>query len=206
MKGSKSTGLNRMAFFLIPLGIAVNFIGGQIVTLLKLPIFLDAVGTMLVGALCGPIYSVIVALITGLLMGITSPTALFYIGNYFAVGISAGWFARWNYFNNIWKSVIYGVIIGLVCGIFGSIVTVAAFGGFSASALGLITGFIHRTFNLSIPVSNMISEVFADIIDKIPSAIATFLIVKSIPNRFLLKLPLGNRYIRHDKINQRHSA
>jgi len=42
---------NKMAFYLIPLGIAVNFVLGQIVQLLKLPVYFDAVGTMVVGAL-----------------------------------------------------------------------------------------------------------------------------------------------------------
>lgn len=35
MKGSKN--VSKMAFFLLPLGIAVNFIGGQVATLLNLP-------------------------------------------------------------------------------------------------------------------------------------------------------------------------
>ena len=50
MKGSKN--VSKMAFFLLPLGIAVNFIGGQVATLLNLPIYLDAIGTMVVAALC----------------------------------------------------------------------------------------------------------------------------------------------------------
>ena len=74
MKGSKN--VSKMAFFLLPLGIAVNFIGGQVATLLNLPIYLDAIGTMVVVALCGPIYSVATALVTGLLMSITHPTNL----------------------------------------------------------------------------------------------------------------------------------
>ena len=90
MKGSKN--VSKMAFFLLPLGIAVNFIGGQVATLLNLPIYLDAIGTMVVAALCGPVYSVATALVTGLLMSITSPTNLVYIGNYLAVGLFSGLF------------------------------------------------------------------------------------------------------------------
>ena len=167
MKGSKSIG--KMAFFLLPLGIAVNFIGGQVAHLLNLPIYLDAIGTMVVAALCGPIYSVATALITGLLMSITAPTNLIYIGNYLAVG--------------------------LFCGIAGSTVTVAVLGGYSASIRGIITAFLAQTFSLSIPVANMLSEISTDILDKIPSAIITYLLVFRIPNKFLLKLPYGNKYI-----------
>lgn len=195
MARNTQKSLNKMAFFLVPLGIAVNFIGGQIVVLLKLPIYLDSIGTMVVGALCGPVYSIIVALTTGLLMGITSPTSLFYLGNYLAVGLFSGLFAKWGYFTKLWKAIVYGIIIGVICGVCGSIVTVAAFGGYSASPTGIITGMIHKSFGIGIPLANMISETFSDVIDKIPSAIATFLIAKSVPNRFLLKLPLGDKYI-----------
>ena len=193
MKGSKNIG--KMAFFLLPLGIAVNFIGGQVAHLLNLPIYLDAIGTMVVAALCGPIYSVATALITGLLMSITAPTNLIYIGNYLAVGLFSGLFSYWGFFKNVWKSCIAGAVVGLFCGIAGSTVTVAVLGGYSASIRGIITAFLAQTFSLSIPVANMLSEISTDILDKIPSAIITYLLVFRIPNKFLLKLPYGNKYI-----------
>ncbi len=194
----KTKKISKMALYLVPLGIAVNFVCGQIVMLLKLPLYLDAVGTMIVGALCGPIYSIATALLTGLLLSITYPSNLFYLGNYFMVGLTAGLFAGWGYFKNIWKAAIYGLIIGVICGVCGSIVTVAVYGGYTASPTGIITGFIVKTFNLGLFPANTISECFSDIIDKIPSAIFTFLIVRAIPNRFLLKLPYGDKYIRQN--------
>ena len=196
---TKQKSVSKMAFFLLPLGIAVNFIGGQIATLLNLPIYLDAIGTMVVAALCGPFYSVATALITGLLMSITHPTNLIYIGNYLAVGLFSGLFAYWGFYKNVWKSCIAGAVVGLFCGIAGSIVTVAVLGGYSASIRGIITAFLAQTFSLSIPVANMLSEISTDILDKIPSAIITFLRVFRIPNKFLLKLPYGDRYIRDVK-------
>ena len=194
MKGSKN--VSKMAFFLLPLGIAVNFIGGQVATLLNL----DAIGTMVVAALCGPVYSVATALVTGLLMSITHPTNLVYIGNYLAVGLFSGLFAYWGFYKNVWKSCIAGAVVGLFCGVAGSshrasTVTVAVMGGCSASIRGIITAFLAQTFSLSIPVANMLSEISTDILDKIPSAIITYLLVFRIPNKFLLKLPYGNKYI-----------
>ena len=163
--------------------------------MLNLPIYLDAIGTMVVAALCGPIYSVATALITGLLMSITAPTNLIYIGNYLAVGLFSGLFSYWGFFKNVWKSCIAGAVVGLFCGIAGSTVTVAVLGGYSASIRGIITAFLAQTFSLSIPVANMLSEISTDILDKIPSAIITYLLVFRIPNKFLLKLPYGNKYI-----------
>lgn len=187
---------NKMAFYLIPLGIAVNFVLGQIVLLLKLPVYFDAVGTMVVGALCGPVYSIITALVTGCLLSITQPNNLLYLGNYFIVGLSAGLVASWGWFKGIGKTVLYGIIIGLLCGLAGSTVTVLVYGGYTASPTGVITGFIVKTFHLGLFLANTISEGLSDVVDKIPSAIITLIAVRSIPNRFLLKLPYGDKYIR----------
>lgn len=151
---------------------------------------------MVVAALCGPAYSVATALITGLLMSITHPTNLMYIGNYLAVGLFSGLFSYLGFYKNVWKSCIAGAVVGLFCGIAGSLVTVAALGGYSASIRGIITAFLAQTFSLSIPVANMLSEISTDVLDKIPSAIITFLLIFRIPNKFLLKLPYGNKYIR----------
>ena len=43
-----------MTWVLIPVAIAINIAVGQIVVLLKLPVYLDSIGTVLVGIICGP--------------------------------------------------------------------------------------------------------------------------------------------------------
>ena len=63
MNTTRRGGLNSTALALIPLAIAINIAGGQLVKVLKLPIYLDSIGTVLTGALLGPW----IGLITGLL-------------------------------------------------------------------------------------------------------------------------------------------
>src|SRR5690606_2835464 len=58
---------------LIPLGTAINLVGGQVASQLKLPLFLDSIGTAIVAAIMGPwagaasgvLYNVIASLISG---------------------------------------------------------------------------------------------------------------------------------------------
>lgn len=45
---------NTQTWVLIPIAITINIAVGQIVLLLKLPVFLDLIGTVLVAVLCGP--------------------------------------------------------------------------------------------------------------------------------------------------------
>ncbi len=187
----------KMALYLIPIGIAVNFVLGQIVQLLHLPLWCDHVGTMVVGALCGPAYSVITAFITGLLFSITLPSNLFYMGNYLVGGLLAGLLAKKGWFKKLPTVILFGLIAGVTIGFCGSLVTVLVYGGYTSSPTGVITGLIVKTFHLGLFAANTISEMGVDIIDKIPSAIITYLVVKFIPNRFLLKLPLGSLYIKN---------
>jgi len=63
MSINRRGGLNSTALALIPLAIAINIAGGQLVKALRLPIYLDSIGTVLTGALLGPW----IGLYTGLL-------------------------------------------------------------------------------------------------------------------------------------------
>ena len=45
---------NTQTWVLIPIAIGINIAVGQIVLVLKLPVFLDSIGTVMVAALCGP--------------------------------------------------------------------------------------------------------------------------------------------------------
>src|SRR5215210_1584196 len=66
MNSTRRSGLNSTALALIPLAIAINIAMGQIIQTIKLPLYLDSIGTVLVGALLGPW----VALLTGALSNI----------------------------------------------------------------------------------------------------------------------------------------
>ena len=68
----------KLTIFLIPIGIAVNVVGGQLAVLLKLPLFLDSIGTFVVGALCGWAPGLLVGLGCGLINAISLPTLLPY--------------------------------------------------------------------------------------------------------------------------------
>jgi energy-coupling factor transport system substrate-specific component len=74
---SKKT-VSKMVFFLVPVCIAINLVGGQLAILLKLPVYLDAIGTFVSGALCEPIAGLVVGLLTNLINAISLPTVLGY--------------------------------------------------------------------------------------------------------------------------------
>lgn len=97
---------------LMPVAIAINIAVGEIVTRLKLPIYLDSIGTVLVGALAGPWAAALTGALANLIWGMTlTPTAapFFYVAA--VIGLMAGFFARWGAFRKAspqWLSAIIG--------------------------------------------------------------------------------------------------
>jgi energy-coupling factor transport system substrate-specific component len=115
MTTTRRGGLNSTALALIPLAIAINIAGGQLVKTLRLPIYLDSIGTVLTGALLGPW----VGLITGLLSNtIWTLIGLDQFALTFApvagiIGLLAGFAGRAGFFQRPsprWLSAIIGAV------------------------------------------------------------------------------------------------
>lgn len=113
MNTPRRSGLNSTALALIPLAIAINIAGGQLVKTLRLPIYLDSIGTVLTGALLGPW----IGLITGILSnGIWTLIGLDQFAWSFAavagvIGLLAGFAGRLGVFQRPsprWLSAIIG--------------------------------------------------------------------------------------------------
>jgi energy-coupling factor transport system substrate-specific component len=113
MATTRRGGLNSTALALIPLAIAINIAIGQLVTVLKLPVYLDSIGTVLVGALLGPW----VALLTGALSNIIwtllgiNPPAIWFAPVAAVIGVIAGFAGRAGVFQRSsprWLSALIG--------------------------------------------------------------------------------------------------
>src|SRR5919197_331840 len=84
-----------LALALIPRAVALNLALGAVVAALKLPIFLDSVGTILVAALAGPWAGVLTGAISDVVLGIlSSPTFFAFIPVAAVIGALAGLAAR----------------------------------------------------------------------------------------------------------------
>ena len=93
MKSTRRGGLNSTALALIPLAIAINIAGGQLVKALRLPIYLDSIGTVLAGALLGYRLPAFIALNepeTSLHPDLLEPLARMIIANWWRMRPTAG--------------------------------------------------------------------------------------------------------------------
>jgi hypothetical protein len=97
----RSNDLSTSVLALMPVAIAINIAVGSIVTLLKLPIYLDSIGTVLVGVLGGPWAGALTGLLSNLIWSLlpvpggAGPVNAFFAPVAAVIGLMAGfWGAR----------------------------------------------------------------------------------------------------------------
>ena len=88
MKSRKKMTVNQMV--LIALAACINTAGGQAALALRLPVYLDSIGTILAGILLGPVYGMLPNLLSGILMGMTTDIYSLYFA---PVGMVTGFMA-----------------------------------------------------------------------------------------------------------------
>jgi hypothetical protein len=112
MNTTRRSGLNSTALALIPLAIAINIVIGQLVT--GLPIYLDSIGTVLVGALMGPWMGLLTGVLANViwtLLGNPVPIWFAYVAG--VIGLLAGFAGRAGLFQRPsprWLSALVGGI------------------------------------------------------------------------------------------------
>ena len=192
--------IDKLAIFLIPIGVALNFIGAQITMLLKLPVYLDAIGTIVVGALCGGIPGAVVGVISNTINSITYPAYVWY-GIISAIyGILAAYLSRRKVFCSLWKTVLASLLFATIGGVLNSCITWILFGfNFATDTTAIFAIPLHSALGFPKFAAQMIAAICMDVADKVLSDLAMFFILKSMPNRFLVKLKLGDVYIKEAK-------
>ena len=105
---------------LIPVAIVINIVIGQIVqSVLKLPIYLDSIGTVLVAVLAGPIAGALTGALSNILWGIifSNPQTIPFAMTAFAIGLVAGIFANLGWFRRELPTAQGLIVVAVVGGL-----------------------------------------------------------------------------------------
>ena len=109
-------------------GLAINFLLAKIPLALKLPLFMDNVGSALAAALGGYIPGIIVGFFTNLINGIGAPETTYYGSLTVLIAICSAWFAERDYYSKPAKLPIIVVTFALIGGGLGSVLTWTMYG------------------------------------------------------------------------------
>ncbi len=168
---------------LMAIGIALNMALGQLVAMLKLPVFLDSLGTMLVAVLCGPWIGGLTGLVTNLLWGlIQGPTAAFFAPVAAVIGIAAGLLARPGLFRTPWGAAVAGAIIAVVLAFVAVPIRIYLFGGVTGSGADFLTAYLTKV-GQDLFGAVVVTVITSNLADKIVTAVLVWGIIRGLPQR-----------------------
>ncbi len=180
---------NTMTWVLMPVAIAINIAIGQVVVLLKLPVYLDSIGTVLVAALCGPWAGALTGALSNTIWGLAiDPNALPWWPVAFFIGLVAGFCARAGLFKSWWKVVVTGFLVALTAATVSTPIGVYIYGGITASGSSFITAYLLQT-GQGVVQAVFSTNFLVEPVDKITTSMLAFTIVQGLSQRFLARFP-----------------
>ena len=100
---------------LIPIAAGINLVGGALCSSLKLPLFLDMIGTMVIACLSGPWVAALTGLLTNVFLAIVAnPVYLPYAVVSVLCGFVVGVMARIGLFRKPWGIVLIWLTVTVV--------------------------------------------------------------------------------------------
>lgn len=180
------------ALALIPLGVLLNLGIGTVVHVLKLPVFVDAVGTILVTILIGIRWGAVTGVLSFLIGGmIVNPVMPYFSATQATVALVAGLFASKGWFRSIPRTIITGICVGIAAAIVSAPVIIKLFGGITGSGSGFITAFLLAS-GKKIVESVILTGISCEPVDKTIQCLLAFWIIRTLPLRLRERLePLG---------------
>lgn len=184
---------------LIPVAIVLNLVLGQGVSLLKLPIFLDSIGTVLVAILAGPWAGAVTGLLTNLIGGFIDPFFPAFAPVAMVIGLVAGFCAKAGWFKGWWKVVLTGLLMALAAAIVATPIRVLLFGGVTGSGSSFFIAYLLATGNA------MVESVFAvtfltNVLDKVITALVAWAIVLRLSKRYVSRFPHAENILQPEAV------
>ncbi|MEE2991762.1 MAG: hypothetical protein VX603_01140, partial [Gemmatimonadota bacterium] len=170
---------------LIPLGIGLNMSLGTIVSMLKLPVYLDMIGTIVVTILSGLWAGVLTATLTQLIVSATiNPIYYNFIPTAVAIALFTHLAARKGAFRTMWGTVLAGIGLGIVSGVVSAPIIVYVFGGILATGRSVMTAYLLSAGE-QVLNAVLLTGAAAEPVDKTLQCILSVWCINSVPQSLL---------------------
>jgi len=167
---------------LIPVSVALNIVGGYIASALRLPVYLDMIGTAISAIVLGPWWGALVGVLTNtgsaLISGpVSLPFALVNVVGALLWGYGV---RSWKLGRTIPRFFLLNVIVAIACTIVAAPIIVLVFGGATGNAADALTGtFLAVGQNLVGSVFS--SNILTSLADKIIGGFVALAIIEALP-------------------------
>ncbi len=179
------TKFDTATIVLIPACIGINYLGKLFASLLKLPLWLDSIGTCIGACLGGPIIGAICGAVNNLIYGLTTGDniTLIYALTSLFIGLVVGVLARMGFMQTFAKSFICALGGGLAAVIVSTPLNVMFWGGTTGNVWGDALFAATQANGMSVGLGSFLDELVVDVPDKILTIIIVYLILKGLPKK-----------------------
>ena len=185
MKKIFATKWNAATIVLIPVCIGINFLGKMFASALKLPLWLDAIGTcigavlggLIIGGLCGAINNLVYGLIIG------DNITIIYLFTSLGIGIAAGIMARLGFMKSFPKSLLTACAAGFAAVVISTPLNVIFWGGTTGNVWGDALFAVTQANNMPVWLGSFLDEVVVDVPDKLITVIVVYFIMLALPKK-----------------------
>ena len=175
---------------LVPVASVLNVIGGTVAGALKLPIFLDMIGTAVVAMTIGPWWGALVGVITNVTSGfITGPLSIPFAACNVVGALIWGYGTKWGWAND--KLKFFGLSVASAVGVslMAAPIVIFVFGGATGHASDVLTaGLLAAGGDMWTSVFS--SNIIVSSADKILSSFLALAIIGALPTNLQVTGPI----------------
>lgn len=186
-KSMWSLKLSTASLVLIPAAVGINYIGKLFAGVLKLPLWLDSIGTVLASMLAGPIAGAICGAVNNIIYGLTmDPISFIYALTSIAIGIAVGIMAYKGWVKNIGGAVLVGLVAAVVSTVVSTPINIKFWGGQTGNIWGDAVYASMIANHFPVWLSSLVDEFVVDVPDKIATVLVAFGIFKGLPKKLTI--------------------
>lgn len=164
---------------MVAMAICINYIGGQLAFALHLPIYLDSIGTILIGAMFGPAFGVLPPMISGILMAFTGDIySLYFAPVGMILGLTAGFVLK-RIHSVGFMLLLSAFLITLPGTIVCAIINAILFGGVTSSGSSAIVAALSHT-PLGLTGAIFVVQIFTDYLDRVISLALVMIVLRKV--------------------------
>ncbi|MCR4591490.1 MAG: HD domain-containing protein [Lachnospiraceae bacterium] len=173
---------NLTALLICIAGVALNLLLNAVVSALRLPIYLDTVGTVTAAVMGGYLPGVLVGFITCIIRSLYSPASLYYGVLNELIAVCAAYFAVRGWFKKPRGLIGAVIVLSLIGGGIGAVIP-WCMEGFSFESEEL-SGILYNSGLFNDATAHVLSSILQDLLDKAVTVLFAAAIIKAVPESF----------------------
>lgn len=172
---------------IVALAAVINILGCHLALAIKVPIYLDSIGTIFAAAILGPVYGVLPGLISSLINGVTGDIfSIYFAPAQIVTGIMAGLVFKTKWMKG--KRMPLGVFVMTIPGtIVSALISAILFGGVTSAGSSIIV-FVLRKLGVSMTASVFAVQIITDYADRFLAVAIVMVVVLKMPQEFMSRV------------------